>query len=209
MNRPVVDYLIARGGLPAARGRAFDYVLAGDGLFLAASNSDLEVRIPVALCSVRGLAPAYAACTLKHGRLSRCLWDQIVHCLDLAYVAGCELFVGIRYDGAAGYRLSIPPQAVGPVSVAYPPQDDLVLELHSHGDAAAHFSATDTADEQRLRLYAVVGRLGNSRPQMALRAGAYGYFMPLPWTSVFDADPALVDDVFDAPPPTHRIALAQ
>jgi len=46
-----------------------------------------------------------------------------------------------------------------------------------------------------LDLEGVVGRLDDPRPHVAPRAGAYGYFPPLPWTSVFDGDPASVDDV--------------
>jgi hypothetical protein len=65
----LVDYLVARDGLPSRIGLAYDYILAGDGLFVTASNQLLRVRIPVARCSVRGLDPVFAACTLVHGRV--------------------------------------------------------------------------------------------------------------------------------------------
>ena len=39
---PVVDYLIAAGCLPARSGLAYDYILAGDGVFVCASNSLVE-----------------------------------------------------------------------------------------------------------------------------------------------------------------------
>ena len=198
MIDPVVDYLVARHGMPAPSGGAYDYVLAGDGLFLCASNVDLDVRIPVASCAVRGLPPLYPACTLKQGRVPQSIWDELLHYLHMAHIARCEMMVGVRYE-IAEYRLIVPPQAVGPASVSYPPQDDLVLELHSHGAALAHFSRTDTADEQRLRIYGVVGRLDSDRPQVSLRAGAYGYFLRLPWTSVFDGAPDLLDDTLCEP----------
>ena len=196
MSQPLVDYLVARTGLPPRRGSAYDYVLAGDGLFVAAANPWLDLRVPVASCEVRGLRPVYAGCTLVHGRMPRRVWEGIVACLRLAYAASHEALIGVRHDGA-GYRLVLPTQRVGAVSVHYMPQEDLVLEVHSHCDGPARFSLTDTGDEQRLRLYGVVGRLGSSRPQVALRAGAYGYFLPVPWSSIFDADPSGVDDVLD------------
>ncbi len=62
----------------------------------------------------------------------------------------------------------------------------------------ARFSATDSADEQRLRLYGVIGRLDQSIPQVALRAGAYGYFRPVPWDAVFDGDSESIQDILDA-----------
>jgi PRTRC genetic system protein A len=168
-------------------------VLAGDGLFVAAENRWLQLRLPIAKCTVRGLSKIYSACTLVQGRLPAELWFDILTVLRLAQDTGHEVFVGVRHDSTR-YRLSLPQQVVTPVSVSYPPQDNLVLELHSHGDAGAHFSATDTSDEQRLRLYGVVGCLSDLRPHVSICAGAYGYYMPVPWSSVFDGRPDLVDD---------------
>ena len=196
----MVDYLVARDGLPSRSGQAYDYVLAGDGLYLSTANEWLELRVPVARCSVRGLQPIYAACTLRQGRLPMTIWDEILHCLRLAHTAGTEVLTGVRHEGEA-YHLVVPHQIVAPLAVHYAPQDDLLLELHSHRDGAAQFSAIDTADEQRLRIYGVVGQLDLVRPAVALRAGAYGYFLPVSWTSVFDGDCTCVDDVL-APDPS-------
>ena len=91
-------------------------------------------------------------------------------------------------DAAAGYRLVLPAQAVGPVQVVYRPLDHIVLEIHSHHRYPARFSATDDADEQRLCLYGVLGRLDRARPEVALRVGAYGHFLPVPWETVFAGD---------------------
>ncbi len=207
MTAPVVDYLVARLRVPERSGLAYDYVLAGDGLFLAAANSLLEVRIPVALCPVRGLAPLFAACTLVHGRLPTAIWEETLRCLRLAHAAGCEVLVGVRHDGDR-YQLVVPHQVVAPLAVRYAPQDGWLLEMHSHRDGSAWFSATDTADEQRLRLYGVVGRLDRERPAVALRVGAYGHFLPLPWTSVFLGDAASVEDLHADAPGEDRVSLS-
>jgi len=191
----LVDYLVARHGLPPRSGLAYDYLLAGDGLFVAASSALLDVRIPVARCRIRGLAPVFAACTLVHGRVPLMWWGALLRCLRLAHTAGCEMLVGIAHD-TGGYHLVVPRQTISPTAVEYAPADGWLLEVHSHRDGAAHVSTTDTADEQRFRLYGVVGRLDQERPQVALRAGAFGYFLPVPWTSVFDGDPDGVDDVY-------------
>ena len=47
------------------------------------------------------------------------------------------------------------------------------------------------------RLYGVIGRLNRMRPHVVLRAGAYGYYLPLPWTSVFEGDDSEIDDVYN------------
>ena len=196
MNSRIVDHLVARDGQPPRSGLAFDYVLGGDGLFVVASNPWLEMRVTVAHCTVRGLSPVYTACTLPLGRLPASIWDGILRCLQVAHSAGCEVLTGVYHDGEA-YRLIVPRQVVAPLAVRYEPQDDLVLEVHSHRDGLAYFSATDSADEQRLRLYGVVGRLDQSIPQVALRAGAYGYFLPVRWHAVFDGDRDSIEDVLD------------
>ena len=64
-----VEYLVARDGPPPRRGRAYDYVMAGDGLYVAAENRALEARVPIARATVRGLPPLYPSVGLPAGRL--------------------------------------------------------------------------------------------------------------------------------------------
>ena len=207
--RPLVDYLIARAGPPPASGLAYDYVLGGDGLYVAARSEALSVRVPVARCTVRGLPPLYAACTLRHGRLPLDLWHAMTEAAREGFAGGHEVFLAVTHDGCggpAGYRLTQPAQVAGPDRVVYERQPNTVLEFHSHGAAAARFSATDDRDEQRLAVYAVVGGLGRGacvRAEVALRIGAYGYFLPVPWESVFAGGPedrrGFRDTSFEAP----------
>jgi PRTRC genetic system protein A len=60
------------------------------------------------------------------------------------------------------------------------------MDIHSHGHMKAWFSGTDNTDEQGLRLYMVVGRLDTLLPEVELRLGVYGYFIPLSVEDVFD-----------------------
>jgi hypothetical protein len=65
----------------------------------------------------------------------------------------------------------------------------------AHRNGAARFSSTDDRDEQRLHIYGVVGKLDELRPAVNLRAGAYGHFLPLPWSALFAGDQSRVNDV--------------
>ena len=201
----LVDHVIARHGLPHRSGLAYDYVLAGDGLFLAAENAQLALRVPVARCAVRGLPPIHATCVLAHGRLPAHLWHRAVRLARAMGAAGREVMLAVVHDGQTGYRLVVPDQEAESTSVRYRPAAGAVLELHSHHRLAARFSRTDDADEQGLCLYGVVGRLDRPRPHVALRAGAYGHFLPVPWETVFEGsavDREGVHDVqFDAADP--------
>src|SRR5204862_3762337 len=111
-----------------------------------------------------------------------------------------EVMFGVVHDDVTGYRVVQPRQMTGPTAVRYRPLGDVVLEIHSHHRFAARFSATDDADEQWLRLYGVLGRLGSDRPEVALRVGAYGYFLPVPWGSVFDGERRAFRDAYFDPP---------
>ena len=187
---PVVDYLVARHGPPPPVGIAYDYLLGGDGLFVAAESPVLRVRVPLARCAVRGLPPLYAACALAHGRVPLALWEAILAAAVRAHAAGREVLLAVRHEPGAGYRLECPPQIGAADRVVYRRRPDTLLEVHSHGPLAARFSPRDDADEQRLGLFGVLGRLGGPRPEVRLRAGAFGYFLPLPWEAVFAGDPA-------------------
>lgn len=86
-----------------------------------------------------------------------------------------------------------PPQTVTATSAAYDepnllPREAVLLSFHSHHGIGAYFSRTDDDDERQLRLYAVVGRLGTARPEVALRVGFNGHWLPLPWEAVFSGD---------------------
>ena len=192
---PLVDYLIAREGLPDRQGRAYDYVLAGDGLYLVAENRYLDVRVPVASVPVRGLPPIYPCCILRSGRLSRELWDGIVAAARLWSLYGREVLLAVTFEMTSGYRLLLPEQVVGPENVFYRPPSHVVLQIHSHRNYPARFSPTDDADEQGLCLYGVLGRLDSDRSEVTLRVGAYGYFLPVPWDSVFTGDRGAFCDV--------------
>lgn len=197
---PLVDYLVARDGPPNPSGLAYDYVLGGDGLYLAARNRYLEVRVPVATALVRGLLPLYPSFSLRTGRVPQALWDAIVTAARTWARVEREVLVVVVHDELLGYRVIQPRQAIGRTAVRYRPLDAAVLEIHSHHRFPARFSATDDADEQALRVYGVLGRLDAPQPEVALRVGAYGHFLPVPWDAVFAGERDGVRDAqFDPP----------
>ena len=94
-------------------------------------------------------------------------------------------------DERGAYRLVAPWQTPTASRVEYELPDGLglpMVHLHSHHALRAFFSATDDADERGLALYGVVGRLDTAAPEVALRAGAFGHWLPLPWSRVFAGD---------------------
>lgn len=185
---PLIDYLIAHSGTPNASGQAYDYVLAGDGVYIQAENDDLAARIPITSCPVRGLSPLYPICHLKRGRIPFALWQHIVAVAQAWVAHEKEVLLTVRHDPRLGYHLVVPRQVTGPTEIAYLPAPKVILEIHSHHVYPARFSEVDDADEGRLALYGVVGRLDSDRPEVALRVGIYGYFTQVRWTDVFEGE---------------------
>lgn len=190
----IVDYLVARAGCPPRSGVAYDYDIAGDGLFVVADNALLAVRVPIAPCLVRGLPSLGPMLQLHHGRLAHRLWEDVVDVAYLFAASGQEVLLAVTWDGS-GYELVTPVQVVDPLQVHYRPLSNVILEIHSHHHYSACFSEVDDADEQRLCLYGVVGHLDCNQPEVALRVGAYGYFMPVPWEAVFAGDRGTFRDI--------------
>ena len=177
--KPPVGYLINHSdGLQGQQGIGYDYILAGNGVFVQAASPMLTARIQIAHADVRGLPDADEKIALPHGPIpARLLRDGIRWMLETPEQ---ERFFAIARDGAA-YRLHQPPQAGTAASLTYTPLPGAVAEFHSHARHPAAFSATDDADEQGFRIYGVIGRLDRPQPQMALRLGTYGYFRRLDW----------------------------
>ncbi len=198
-----VGYLLATEGVPERRGLMYDYVTAGDGVFLQGENAHIRARVPVAPGLIRGLEPLGGVCELERGRIPHEVWEEAVRLLDEGD-EDREAYVAVTHDGY-GYRVERPWQEVSAVSARYRPVPDTVLELHSHHRMRAYFSSVDDGDEQGLRLYGVVGRLRTRRPEVRLRVGAYGYFMPLRWEDVFEGNRGSWRDAhFDAPGDEER-----
>lgn len=192
----IVEYLVARDGVPSRHGLAYDYVLAGDGVYLVTENRYLAVRVPVASGQVRGLRPIYPSLELKNGRIPQELWDHAVAVARAWATCGHEVMLIVTYEDTAGYQLSVPRQATSRTNVVYRPRDRTVLEIHSHHRFPARFSPTDDGDEQRLCLYGVIGRLDQKRSEVALRVGAYGSFLPVPWESAFAGERDVFRDAY-------------
>lgn len=183
-----VAYLVHRNGahpvLPA--GKAYAYVVAGNGLFKHAINRHIDALIPLATARVAGLSPLIPYVRLRAGRipgqlLHRVLADARRQSWDRPREA--MYHITIQNNQVRVFR---PSQRASAASLAYAggSDPDIVLDLHSHQEMHAFFSGTDTRDEQGFRFYAVIGRIF-THPEIRLRLGMYGDFYRVPLTSVF------------------------
>ncbi len=197
-----VGYLVNHPtGLAGAHGIGYDYVLGSGGVYVQSESAHLTARVPVAPCTVRGLAPVAEKVQLTHGSIPARLFE-----LGLRWFQDdpdTERFFAVRWDGDA-YRPVVPPQAGTGTRLAYLPPKGVVAEFHSHGGSRAFFSATDDGDEQGFRIYGVAGRLDTDRPELSLRVGVYGHFAPVEWSQVFDGPHPGLRLTSENPEPTEK-----
>ena len=185
-----VGYLVNHpGGLAGAHGIGYDYVLGSGGLYVQSRSAHLTARVPVAPGVVRGLAHVAEKVEPAHGPIPAQLFE-----LGLRWfwdAPDTERLFAVGWDGDA-YRLVVPEQEGTATTLNYVPPSGVVAEFHSHGGSRAFFSDTDDRDEQGFRIYGVVGRLNDPRPELSLRVGVYGHFSPVEWSQVFDSsDPGV------------------
>ena len=184
-DRPTpVGYLVNRKkGLAGAHGIGYDYVLGSGGLYVQSESAHLTARVLVAPCEVRGLAPVAEKVELAHGPIPARLFEVGLDWFEDD--PGTERFFAVRWDGHR-YGLVVPPQLGTATRLKYRPPAGVLAEFHSHGTSRAFFSKTDDCDEQGFRIYGVAGRLDTDRPELSLRVGVYGHFVPVEWSQVFD-----------------------
>jgi PRTRC genetic system protein A len=180
--RPL-GYLLSKGqALHGEPGLFYDYIVAGNGLFIRACNSLIKGTLCISPVEIRGLNPLEEQVELVHGKIPRRLYDLSLSVLMAS--SEREQYLAITWEDE--YRLRMPSQERHEASVKYDKLLSSVMDIHSHGHMRAFFSGTDDDDEQGLRLYMVVGRLDTLLPKVELRLGVYGYFASLSVEEVFD-----------------------
>ncbi len=200
--KPLVGYVVAHKDIEeelksGAYGEFYSYVLAGNGLFIQTANQYLVGAIPIALAPVRGLKEKAAEFRMLAPRIPAHLLDLAVSIMSVDPTR--ERYVAIVWRDR-DWRMVMPEQIADQASVTYHRVPDAVVELHSHGQGPAFFSATDNTDEQGFCIYGVVGSLCGASPAvLRLRLGIYGYFMSVSLDDVFDGTPTNLNVL-----PAHR-----
>jgi PRTRC genetic system protein A len=194
MFKNIVTYHVhKRDPLPPNDALAYQYILAGNGVFIRAEARFFDALLPVAPCTVRGLAPLRQYFQLKIPRIPAQLLSTILIDArrarrptgDQAENELNEVLYQFHHHGRT-VQVKKPPHRATGVSVTAAGSSDpaVFCDLHSHGNMRAFWSRTDDADEQSARVFAVIGKL-DTEPEIRLRVGLYGYWRPLPVTAVF------------------------
>ena len=183
MGQPVGYFLQHASCECFTHGQFYDYIFAKNGVFIQAKNSLITARVPVSVCTLRGLLGTFPEIVLNHGKIPGVFFE-------LAFNTALtrkekEVYFAVTWKDDGKYHLYMTDQDGKTGKVDYHTMPDTIMDIHSHGRIPAHFSGQDDRDEQGLRLSCTIGNL-DDKPMVAVRIGVYGYFMDLPWGDVFD-----------------------
>ncbi len=201
----LVQYHIARRGipLPPIEASLYEYVMAGNGIFVRGARREFQAQLCITPCTVRGLQDLEPSLQLNAPRVPReMVEDMLRQAREARDAQGnpCEIVFHLELDELSAWQCHVPNQTQAPARAK--PMDDspassyarASIEVHSHVDMHARFSSIDDEDELGFRIYVVLGLISTT-PAMRVRVGMYGYRHDIPARRVFDLPPGIGDAV--------------
>lgn len=159
------------------------FVIAGDGVYVEAINSVLEVRLPVAKSAIKlpyGQMGAVGV-RLVYGQIPKAILHDVCEKAFLSAPnewTGLAVWDKIRKEYAL-YEPDVISCSTGHISYrnVLPDEYELVMDLHSHGAMPAFFSKTDNmSDIGGFYIAGVVGNCDSGEPTFATRLVVNGHF---------------------------------
>jgi hypothetical protein len=203
----LVKYRIAKPGipLPPIEASLYEYVMAGNGIFIRGARREFQAQFCITPCTVRGLADLEPALRLNTPRVPREIIAEMLHRARQARDTDglpCEIVFHLELEETQSvtWQCHVPNQKQSPMRAR--PSDDspsssyarACIEVHSHVDMHASFSSLDDQDEAGFRVYGVLGCISTT-PVMRVRVGMYGYRHDIPANWAFDLPPGIGDAV--------------
>jgi len=177
------------GALPPLGDLMYQFIVAGNGLFIRAEDSRMEAIVPVCLQEVYGLPRLDTFARLKVPRIpSDYLWSVLAsarrHSPNEAMYQFCHDPGATRSPGVP-WRVVNTTRRASAAALEFADEPNAVVDLHSHAALTTFFSTTDDEDEKGFRFYCVIGQVETSQPTIVARVGVYGHTMNVPVETIF------------------------
>jgi PRTRC genetic system protein A len=172
----------------------YEFVIAGNGVFVRARRCGLEAMISISMCEIRGLQPVEPYVILEAGKVPLICTQAILS--EFQSDLPNESLAWVKLEDKK-CRVIKPSQiadenSVHPVDPFDPAGIAALVDVHSHDTLEPFFSTEDDKDETGFRIFAVFGLL-DTQPCVMARVGIYGYCWHLTAGDVF----VLPDGVMD------------
>lgn len=180
--------------LPPISALGYEYVVAGNGIFIRAEDSRLSALVPIADdLTLHGLVALEPFVEFKLPRVPEAFLRAILESAR-RHLPNEAMYQFIRPEQDPlnylynGWGCRVPRDLAAPTSVSLDFDDDAhaVIDLHSHATMDTFFSTTDDADERGFRVYCVIGKVDTDTPEILCRVGVYGHHMLISADTIFE-----------------------
>lgn len=196
----LVGHRIAGGENDPIDAALFEYLLAGNGLFVRAKRREFAVALPLSVQKVSGLPNVSTGISWAKPRISASLWQGILSHAQQKHTSSDfkeEVYL-IYWDRVLSewrWRASGRERnwASTVADDSMPEYAECCIELHTHPPGALHFSRADDRDELgKFRIFAILIDV-HDKPKIRFRCGVYDHLIPIPAAWVGEMPEGIID----------------
>ena len=179
----------------------FEYLMAGNGLFVRAKRREFSVCLPLSRVRVKGLPEAESKIIWNKSRIPSTVWQEIL--ADARFRNNFtefkeDVFVVFWHEKSGEWRWKrISRERQRASTIADDTLDEYgeaCIELHTHPDGATHFSRADDEDESgKFRIFGILTDIHSKLPKIRFRCGVYDHLIQIPADFVSEMPPEFVD----------------
>lgn len=196
----LVGHRIAAGQNDPIDAALFEYLLAGNGLFVRAKRREFAVALPLSVQKISGLSNTWTGISWAKPRIAVLLWQEILlhakneHASasfkEEVYLIYWDKLLGSWQWRASGRESN---WASTIADDTLPEYADCCIELHTHPPGALNFSRADDRDELgKFRIFAILIDV-HEKPKVRFRCGVYDHLIPIPAVWVGEMPEGLID----------------
>lgn len=197
-----VAHIIASSETEAITAVMFEYLMAGNGVFIRAKRREFSVCLPVCRESIKGLPSVQSGIVWHKPRIPRLIWQQILEnardgCGDSIQFRE-DVFVICWHEATSQWCWkNIGKERGWARTIADDSQaeyGEACIELHTHPPGATHFSSADDRDESgKFRIFGILIDVHTPNPKIRFRCGVYDYFAQIPTDYISEVPEGFLD----------------
>lgn len=198
--RKFIDHKIASPIKEEISAILYEYLIAGNGIFMRAARNEFSASLPLCRRSIKGLPASEPGIIWHRPRIGRYLWQEILidarhKSSSLEFKEDVYVIYWHKSDGAWRWK-AVSRERRWAATIAddsLKEYGEACIELHTHPPGAIHFSRADDLDESgKFRIFAIMVDIHDT-PQIRFRCGIYDQFFQIPAAWVSDIPTWLID----------------
>ena len=201
LDRKFVEHKIASAESESVTAIMFEYLMAGNGLFIRARRREFSVCLPLCREAIKGLPSVTSGIVWHKPKIPSSIWQQILENArwandftefkeDVYVVFWLEAISEWRWKKISKERQ----RAATIADDTLQEYGEACIELHTHPDGAIHFSLSDDRDESgKFRIFGILTDVHSTLPKIRFRCGVYDYFAQIPADYVSEMPHGILD----------------